>query len=98
MTMIVVMRTTNLATAKAKLSEVLESVYRTHERVAITRNGETVAVIVSPDDLESLEETLAILAEPEAIANLDEADHDATVGRSFSLEEVRAELARRIAR
>ncbi|MFA7322863.1 MAG: type II toxin-antitoxin system Phd/YefM family antitoxin [Candidatus Nanopelagicales bacterium] len=67
------MTTTSLATVKAQLSAFVESVHGTHERVVITRNGEPAAVLISPDDLESLEETIAILSDPEAMAEIAEA-------------------------
>jgi PHD/YefM family antitoxin component YafN of YafNO toxin-antitoxin module len=44
-----------------------------HERVVVTRNGIPAAVLVSPEDLESLEETLAVLEDSEAVAELVEA-------------------------
>jgi len=47
--------------AKAHLSELAERVEREHERILVTRNGRPSFVLVSPDDLESLEETLDIL-------------------------------------
>jgi antitoxin YefM len=68
-----VMTTTSLATVKAQLSAFVESVHGTHERVVITRNGEPAAVLISPDDLESLEETIAILSDPEAMTEIGEA-------------------------
>ena len=68
-----VMTTTSLATVKAQLSAFVESVHGTHERVVITRNGEPAAVLISTDDLESLEETIAILSDPEAMAEIGEA-------------------------
>jgi antitoxin YefM len=67
------MTTTSLATVKAQLSAFVESVHGTHERVVITRNGEPAAVLISPDDLESLEETIALLSDPEAMAEINEA-------------------------
>lgn len=47
---------------------------REHERVVITRNGREVAVILSPDDLAQLEETLSVLSDPEALQDIREAD------------------------
>jgi prevent-host-death family protein len=67
------MTTTSLATVKAQLSAFVESVHGTHERVVITRNGEPAAVLISPDDLESLEETIALLSDSEAMAEINEA-------------------------
>lgn len=56
-----------LAEARNRLSELLESVDRTHERVTITRHGHPIAVVLAPDDLDALEESLAILATPGAV-------------------------------
>lgn len=47
---------------------------RQHERVVITKNGRQAAVIISPEDLAELEETLSVLSEPEALAGIREAD------------------------
>jgi prevent-host-death family protein len=57
------METLPLAAVKAKLSEVIDRVEREQDRVTITRNGRPVAVIVSMDDIEGLEETLEILSD-----------------------------------
>jgi antitoxin YefM len=72
-TIILVMTVTSLASVKAQLSAFVESVSTTHERVVITRNGEPAAVLISPDDLEALEETIAILSDPAAMADIEEA-------------------------
>ena len=72
-TIILVMTVTSLANVKAQLSAFVESVSTTHERVVITRNGEPAAVLISPEDLEALEETIAILSDPEAMAEVEEA-------------------------
>ena len=44
-----------------------------HERVVVTRNGTPAAVLISPTDLESLEETVAVLGDSEAVEELVEA-------------------------
>ncbi len=64
--------TTSLANVKAHLSAIVGSVHDTHERVVITRNGEPAAVLISPDDLESLEQTLDILSRPALIKQIRE--------------------------
>lgn len=56
-----------------RFSEFIERVNTHHERVVITRNGSPAAVLVSPEDLESLEETLEILGDEEVVAQLAEA-------------------------
>jgi len=41
--------------AKAHLSELADRVEGQHERILVTRNGRPSFVLMSPDDLESLE-------------------------------------------
>jgi antitoxin YefM len=52
------MTTVPLTEAKAKLNELIEDAVSTQERVTITRHGRPAVVLISVDDLESLEETL----------------------------------------
>ena len=71
-TMILVMsKVLPLSEVKAKLSEVVDEIVTTHERVTITRNGRPVVMLLSTDDLEAMEETLAILSDPAAVRRLD---------------------------
>lgn len=49
-----------LKDVKDHLSEVVDQVEREHERVVITKHGRPAAVVVSIDDLESIEETLDV--------------------------------------
>jgi antitoxin YefM len=50
-----------LAEVKNRLSEVVDRLQREHGRVIITRHGHPAAVVMSVEDLESLEETLDIM-------------------------------------
>lgn len=75
MTRILVMTdTVSLSAAKAHLSELIDRVKGQQERVVVTRNGRPAAVLISPDDLESLEETLAILSDPVLMAQIAESE------------------------
>lgn len=72
-TIIMVMpRTLPLSEIKAKLSEVVDEIVTTQERVTVTRNGRPVAVLLSTDDLEAIEETLAILSDPAAMREIEQ--------------------------
>jgi antitoxin YefM len=53
-----------LAEVKNRLSEVVDRLEREHGRVVITKHGRPAAVMLSLEDLESPEESLAILAAP----------------------------------
>lgn len=64
------MSTDSLRNVKDRFSEFVERVAREHERVVVTRNGRPAAVLISPEDLSSLEETLALLSDETAIKEL----------------------------
>ena len=67
------MSSESLREVRSRFSEFIERVNSCHERVVITRNGSPVAVLMSPEDLESLEETLAVLSDSTAVEQLAEA-------------------------
>jgi antitoxin YefM len=55
---------------KAHLSEVADRVERQHDRILVTRNGRPSFVLLSPDDLAALEESLDILQDHELMESL----------------------------
>ena len=57
----------------SRFSEFVDRVSAHRGRIVITHNGSPVAVLMSPDDLESIEETLAVLSDSEAVEELAEA-------------------------
>jgi antitoxin YefM len=91
MTIIMVMSDTlPLAEIKAHLSEIVERVEREHDRVVLTRNGRPAAVIMSPADLEALEDTLDLLSDAAAMVEIERARAEVEKGRAFDAEELRA--------
>lgn len=86
----VMSETRSLADVKAHLSEIIDLVESEHERVLITRHGKPVAVILSPSDLESLEETLDILSAPGAIEEIRAAETEIGAGEFLTAAELRA--------
>src|SRR5579859_2972613 len=60
--------TMSLAAVKAHFSEVADRVEKQQDRIVVTRNGRPAVVLISPDDLDSLEETLAILSDKRTLA------------------------------
>ena len=89
---ILYMTTIPLSDARARLSELVDEAVRTHERVEITRNGRRAAVLMSADDFDSLMETLDILADPNAMRDIEIARRDFREGKFYTLEEVTAEM------
>jgi antitoxin YefM len=70
---------------KAHLSEVADRVEREHDRIVVTRNGRPSFVLLSPDDLASLEETLAILQDDELMESLRTSRQQAAAGDTLPL-------------
>ena len=68
------MATEPLRSVRDHLSELVDRVEREHDRVVITRNGREIAVLISAEDLAELEETLSVLSDSEALADIREAD------------------------
>lgn len=83
-----------LAEVKAHLSEVVQRVGTQHDRVTITVHGRPAAVLVSADELEGLEETIAVLADPDLRAQLEQSEADVSSGRLVTADEL-ARLMRR---
>jgi prevent-host-death family protein len=54
------MKTLSLSEAKMKLSGLVKAVNTTDEEIVITRNGSPAAVLISPDEFESLKETISV--------------------------------------
>jgi prevent-host-death family protein len=91
----VMSETLPLAEIKARLSEIVDRVEREHQRVVLTRNGRPAAVIMSPADLEALEDTLELLSDPQAMKDLQAAREDVASGRVVTAEEMRAKYLAR---
>lgn len=85
-----------LSEFKAQLSEVMNRVSTLHERVTITVHGGPTAVLIAVDDLESLEETIAVLSDADLMRQLRKSETERAVGLMESAEDLdRAMQARR---
>jgi antitoxin YefM len=62
-----------LADVKNRLSEVMHRLESEHGRVVITKHGHPAAVIISVEDLESLEETLDVMGSAALLDDIREA-------------------------
>jgi prevent-host-death family protein len=86
------MQIASLQDLKAHLSEYADRAEREHERFTITRNGRPSFVVMSADDLESLEETLFWLSRPGTREDLAEARAAEDAGAGMDEAELRASL------
>jgi antitoxin YefM len=82
------MKTLPLSDVKARLSEIADEVDRTHERVHVTRNGREFVVLLSAEDLDSLEATIELLADEAVMGRVRQAEADVAGGDVTTAEEM----------
>ncbi len=70
---------------KTHLSELADRIEVEHARILVTRNGRPSFVLISPDDLESLEESLDILRDDELMKSLRRSRREASQGKRLRL-------------
>ena len=69
-----------LADVKNRLSEMVDRLGREHGQVLITKHGHPAAVVMSIEDVESLEETLDIMDSPALLADIRESLGELSAG------------------
>ena len=73
-----------ISEARGKLPELIKKIAHLGKHLIITRNGRAEAVMLSPEELETLE----IMADKNAIASIRRAKKDIKEGRLYAFEEV----------
>ncbi len=68
----VMSETLSLASVKSRFSEMVDRVEMTHDRIVVTRNGKPAAVLISAEELASLEDTLELMADNQALREIAE--------------------------
>ncbi|WP_018738335.1 type II toxin-antitoxin system Phd/YefM family antitoxin [Salinispora oceanensis] len=92
------METVPITEAKARIAELADRVAREHDHFTITRNGRADVMLISVAEYESMRETLDLLSDDEALADLRQSREDFEAGDTFSMDEARVELERRRSR
>jgi antitoxin YefM len=82
------MATLPLGEVKTHLSELVGRVHDHHERVTVTVHGHPSAVLVAVEDLEQLEETLAIMRDAETMGRLAQSDAELARGEEVTAAEL----------
>ncbi len=85
----VMSETLPLANVKAEFSEMVDRVEHTHDRIIITMNGRPAAVLISPQELESLGDTLELLSDSVAMRELAESGKANESGDLIDSDELR---------
>lgn len=77
-----------ISDARAKLPELVNKVNKNLDRVIITINGQPKAVLVSEEELESLEETAEILSIPGALTRIKKGEKQIIEGKFVRLKDL----------
>jgi prevent-host-death family protein len=87
---VISMKTLSLSEAKMKLSSLIEAVQATDEEVLITKNGAPAAFLVSPDEFDSLKETIAVRSDSALMREIKEGlkDLKRKKAKLYTLEEL----------
>lgn len=75
----------SLADARANLSEMIGRAEDHHERIVITVRGKPAAVLLGMYDYESIQETLDLLSDPQALADLEQSEKELAAGLGTAL-------------
>jgi antitoxin YefM len=81
--------------APHRIAELADRVAREHDHFTITRDGRADVMLISVAEYESMQTTLDILSDDEALADLRQSREDFAAGDIFDADQVRYELARR---
>ena len=73
---------------KRELLEILKSMEKDYATVTVTRNGEPVGIIMTPDRYEALLETIEILGDNKTLQALKASHRDFNSGKIFTHDEV----------
>ncbi len=86
--------TMSLKELRPELPKVIARIDGKLDRYIVTKRGKPVIVMLSVEDYESLMETLDLLADPKAMADLRKGEDDIRKGRTHSWAEIKASLGR----
>lgn len=95
MVILLTMTVLPLGDVKSHLSELVGRVHDHHERVTVTVHGRPSAVLIAPEDLEALEETLEIMRDAATMNRLAESDAELARGEYVSAEELAEAMRQR---
>lgn len=82
------MQSLPLSHVRKDLPKIVQAVHEEFDRVTITVNGKSKAVVLAPEELEAYEETIATLSDSAAVQALVQAEADWEAGKTVSHEDV----------
>lgn len=90
------METLSITEAKNRFTEIADRAAAEHDHFTVTRNGHPHVMVVSVAEWDELRETIAVLSDPEARADLTESAEAAQRGDFTNEEEMQAILDARL--
>jgi antitoxin YefM len=84
-----------LAEVKSHLSELVSRVSTEHDRVTVTVHGRPSAMLLAVEDVEALEETIAILSDAETMRQLIQGEAEIARGEGETLDQLAEAMGRR---
>ncbi|MFJ9634464.1 type II toxin-antitoxin system Phd/YefM family antitoxin [Streptomyces sp. NPDC101175] len=89
----------SLADARNKLSDLVADVESTHKRITITKHGKDAAILIAPEDLEALLETIDLLSRDdshsEVLRAIRQAEKDLEDGKIRTVDDLANSLKKR---
>jgi len=79
--------TISATSARIKLYSLLDEVEKLSKRILITKQGRAKAVLVNPDELEGLEETIEVLKDKRALASIQKSMKEIKAGKIIPFSE-----------
>lgn len=86
------MTTVSATQARANFYDLINEVAASGKRVGITNRGETKAVLISQEDLDSLEATLDVMSDSQLMEAIRHGDEDIKAGRVRDWKDIKKEL------
>lgn len=80
--------------ARQKFGQLLDQVRFQGYRFLVERAGQPMAVMVGIEEWENIIETLAEIDDPDYLASIRQARREIEIGKTLSLEELKAEFAK----
>lgn len=87
--------TLSLAEVKAHLSQLVSKVSAEHARVTVTVHGRPSAVLLAVEDVEALEETIAVLSDTDLVRELAQAEAEIARGEGETQDQLADAMRRR---
>jgi len=85
-------RTITLKALRPELPQVADAIESKLDRYIVTRHGQPVMILISPEDYEGLLETIEILSDKAAVKRILKSRKEARAGKTISLEALRRRL------